>query len=70
MWTTRLIKECRLEEGGLKASTTAQSTMDVLAIDVGGTHMKILGREQKERREFEPGPKLTLKLKHDSSTTA
>ena len=44
--------------------------MDVLAIDVGVTHMKILGREQKERREFEPGPKLTLKLKHDSSTTA
>ena len=44
--------------------------MDVLAIDVGVTHVKILGREQKELREFEPGPKLTLKLKHDSSTTA
>jgi hypothetical protein len=54
----------------MKASTTAQSTMDVLTIDVGATHVKILGREQKERREFEPGPKLTLKLKHDSSTTA
>ena len=44
--------------------------MDVLAIDVGVTHMKILGREQKERREFEPGPKLTPKLKHDSSTNS
>jgi hypothetical protein len=68
MWTTRLIKECRLEEGGLKASTTAQSTMDVLTIDVGAPHVKILGRGQKERREFEPGPKLTPKLKHDNST--
>ena len=44
--------------------------MNMLAIDIGGTHMKILATGQKERREFEPGPKLTLKLKHDSSTTA
>jgi hypothetical protein len=36
--------------------------MDVLTIDVGATRMKILGRGSKERREFEPGPKLTLKL--------
>jgi len=32
--------------------------------------MKILGRGQKERREFEPGPKLAPKLKHDSSTNS
>ena len=44
--------------------------MDVLTIDVGATHVKILGREQKERREFEPGPKLTPKLKQDSSTNS
>src|SRR4029077_2729111 len=43
----------------LEASTTAQSTMDVLTIDVGAPHVKILGRGQKDRREFEPGPKLT-----------
>ena len=43
--------------------------MDVLTIDVGATHVKILGRGQ-ERREFEPGPKLTPKLKHDSSTNS
>jgi hypothetical protein len=42
----------------------------VLTIDVGATHVNILGRGQKERREFEPGPKLTPKLKHDSSTNS
>jgi polyphosphate glucokinase len=36
--------------------------MNVLAIDTGGTHMKILATGQKERREFESGPKLTPKL--------
>ena len=36
--------------------------MNVLAIDIGGTHMKILATGQKERREFESGPKLTPKL--------
>ena len=36
--------------------------MNVLAIDVGGTHVKILATGQKERREFESGPKLTPKL--------
>ena len=44
--------------------------MDVPAIDVGVTHVKILSREQKERRQFEPGRKLTMKLKHDSSTNS
>jgi polyphosphate glucokinase len=33
--------------------------MNVLAIDVGGTHVKFLATGQKERREFESGKKLT-----------
>jgi polyphosphate glucokinase len=33
--------------------------MKVLAIDVGGTHVKILATGQEERREFESGPTLT-----------
>src|SRR5207253_6876802 len=33
--------------------------MNVLAIDIGGTHVKILATGQKERQEFESGPKLT-----------
>ena len=33
--------------------------MNVLAIDIGGTHVKILATGQKELREFESGPKLT-----------
>jgi polyphosphate glucokinase len=36
--------------------------MKVLAIDIGGTHVKILAAGQKERREFESGPKLTPRL--------
>jgi polyphosphate glucokinase len=36
--------------------------MNVLAIDIGGTHVKILATGQKERREFESGPKLTPDL--------
>ena len=36
--------------------------MSVLAIDIGGTHVKILATGQKERREFESGSKLTPKL--------
>ena len=36
--------------------------MSVLAIDIGGTHVKILATGQKERREFGSGPKLTPKL--------
>jgi polyphosphate glucokinase len=35
--------------------------MKVLTIDVGGTHVKILATGQKQRREFESGPKLTPK---------
>jgi polyphosphate glucokinase len=35
--------------------------MNVLAVDVGGTHVKILATGQKEAREFASGPKLTAK---------
>ena len=33
--------------------------MNVLAIDIGGTHVKILATRQDDRREFDSGPKLT-----------
>ncbi len=33
--------------------------MDVLVVDVGGTHVKILATGQKEKREFVSGPTLT-----------
>src|SRR5438034_9558446 len=33
--------------------------MNVLAVDIGGTHVKILAMGKNERREFESGPKLT-----------
>ena len=33
--------------------------MDVLVIDIGGTHVKILATGQKEKREFPSGPTLT-----------
>jgi len=33
--------------------------MNVLALDIGGTHVKILASGEGERREFESGPKLT-----------
>jgi polyphosphate glucokinase len=35
--------------------------MNVLVIDIGGTHVKILATGQKERREFESGKKMTPK---------
>src|SRR5215510_12327083 len=35
--------------------------MKVLAVDVGGTHVKILVSGQKDRREFASGPKLTAR---------
>jgi polyphosphate glucokinase len=34
-------------------------SMDVLVIDVGGTHVKILATGQTEKREFDSGPKMT-----------
>jgi polyphosphate glucokinase len=36
--------------------------MNVLAIDVGGTHVKILATGQSARREFPSGPKMTARL--------
>jgi polyphosphate glucokinase len=36
--------------------------MNVLAIDIGGTHVKILATGQKEHREFVSGPKLTAAM--------
>jgi polyphosphate glucokinase len=36
-----------------------EPVMDVLAIDIGGTHVKILATGQDVRQEFESGPKLT-----------
>jgi hypothetical protein len=36
--------------------------MNMLPVDIGGTHMKILVTGQKERCEFESGPKITPKL--------
>lgn len=35
--------------------------MKALVVDVGGTHVKILAAGQKERREFESGPGLTVR---------
>jgi len=36
--------------------------VNVLTIDVGGTHVKILATGQKEYREFVSGPKLTAAM--------
>jgi len=33
--------------------------MNILAIDIGGTHVKVLATGQTERREFESGPRMT-----------
>ena len=33
--------------------------MNILVIDVGGTHVKILATGQNEKREFESGPSMT-----------
>lgn len=35
--------------------------MNILVIDIGGTHVKVLATGQKERREFASGPKMTPK---------
>src|SRR6202021_3391340 len=33
--------------------------MDVLVVDVGGTHVKILAARHSDKREFASGPKMT-----------
>jgi polyphosphate glucokinase len=38
-----------------------KGSMNVLVVDVGGTHVKILATGQKQPREFPSGPKLTPK---------
>src|SRR5258706_12397306 len=35
--------------------------MKILAVDVGGTHIKILATGQKEKREIASGPKMTAR---------
>ena len=35
--------------------------MNVLVVDVGGTHVKVLATRQKQSREFPSGPSLTPK---------
>lgn len=35
--------------------------MKILVVDIGGTHVKILATGQRERREFESGPTLTVR---------
>jgi polyphosphate glucokinase len=37
----------------------SEGSMNVLVIDVGGTHVKILATDQSEKREFASGPKMT-----------
>ena len=44
--------------------------MNVLAIDVGGTNVKILATGQQERRKFPSGPKLTAKAMVDGRQEA
>ena len=39
----------------------ARESMNVLVVDVGGTHVKILATGQKDKREFSSGAKLTAK---------
>jgi len=38
-----------------------ERSLNVLVVDVGGTHVKILATGQKQSREFPSGPKLTPK---------
>jgi len=38
-----------------------ERSLNVLVVDVGGTHVKILATGQKESRKFLSGPKLTAR---------
>ena len=42
--------------------------MNVLVIDIGGTHVKVLATSQDAHREFDSGPSLTPKRMVSSST--
>src|SRR5262245_51060175 len=48
-----------LKEAAHSARREQAQVMNVLAIDVGGTHVKILATGQKEPRQFESGPAMT-----------
>lgn len=41
------------------AKTCGESHMNILVIDVGGTHVKVLASVERVRRKFESGPTLT-----------
>jgi polyphosphate glucokinase len=43
------------------ANTTGELIMNVLVIDIGGTHVKVLAMGQEAHREFDSGPALTPK---------
>jgi hexokinase len=49
MWATESIQNSR------------NSSMNVLVIDIGGTHVKVLATGQDAHREFDSGPALTPK---------
>src|SRR3954469_4954682 len=62
LWSGRNEDKASKAAGLLNRGTNLQeNNMNVLVIDVGGTHVKILATAQKERREFGSGPKLTPK---------
>ena len=43
----------------MTSAATMGRFMNVLVIDVGGTHVKILATGQTDKREFDSGPKMT-----------
>ena len=45
----------------MKRARTKQTARTILAIDVGGTHVKLMTNENRLKREFESGPHLTAK---------
>jgi len=46
-------------QGKLERDRETGLVMNILAIDVGGTHVKILAKGEKEKREIESGPTMT-----------
>src|SRR4029079_11576688 len=55
----RVLRDLRGEKKISTIVITKASIMNVLVVDVGGTHVKILATGQKESREFPSGPTLT-----------
>lgn len=45
----------------MKTARTKKSVRTILAIDVGGSHVKVMTSKDRVRREFESGPDLTAK---------